>query len=106
MATATQNSTLGGFNLLNATAQERLRQRIANAGGDSSVVEAQIRGHLEQLEQLAADGDHTAQQSLSTDRPFLNAQLVYLEHLRQAETAAQPAERRGLWARVSGIWRG
>lgn len=105
-ATTTQSGALGGFNLLNATAQERLQQRIADAGGDSATVEAQIRSHLERLEQLAGEGDHSAQQSLASDRAFLNAQLVYLEHLRRAEVAAQPTERRGMWARISRIWRG
>jgi hypothetical protein len=82
-----------------------LQQRIADAGGDSAAVELQIRGHLQQLEQLAADGDQTAQQSLAADRAFLNAQIIYLERLRRAASAEQAPERRGLWARISGIWR-
>jgi hypothetical protein len=67
MATViTQNNALGSFDLLNAAAQERLQQRIADAGGDSTVVEAQLRGHLERLEQLAAEGDQAAKQSVTS----------------------------------------
>jgi hypothetical protein len=106
MATmTTQNNALSSFDLLNAAAQERLQQRIADAGGDSTVVEAQIRGHLERLEQLAAEDDQAAKRSLATDRPFLNAQLIYLERLRRAEAAEQPRDHRSLWARISRLWR-
>jgi hypothetical protein len=107
MATmTTQTNAVGSFDLLNAAAQERLQQRIVDAGGDSTVVEAQIRGHLERLEQLATEGNQGAKQSLTTDRPFLNAQLIYLERLRRAEAAEQPREYRSLWARISRLWRG
>jgi hypothetical protein len=102
----TQNNRLGSFDMLNATAQERLQQRIAEADGDSTVVEAQIRGHMERLEQLAAEGDQAAKQSLTADRAFLNAQLIYLERLRRTEAAEQPREHRSLWARISRLWRG
>jgi hypothetical protein len=101
-----RNNAPGSFDLLNATAQERLRQRIADAGGDSAVVEAQIRGHLERLERLAAEGDQTAQQSLTADRAFLHAQVIYLERLRRAASAEQPREHRSLRARISRLWRG
>ncbi len=85
------------FDLLSQAARQRLRARIADAGGDTAQVAREIGAQLERLDMQPAPAGEGASIKRQAERAFLVAQLTYLTHLaQQADQPDQPRERRGL----------
>jgi hypothetical protein len=94
-----QRNEVQGFDLLSQPAQQRLRARVSDAGGDIATVANEVRAELEELDQrrAATSGTDRLQQA---DRAFFVAQLTYLDLLAGVEARPQRPQRRGLLARV------
>jgi hypothetical protein len=94
-----QTDPVRGFDLLSQLAQQRLRARVADSGGDIVVVAAEIRAQLDQLDQEVVDRPET-RGDRQADRAFFVAQLTYLDLLASAETRHEAPQPRGLFARL------
>ncbi len=95
-----------GFELLSQVARQRLRARVADAGGNIGAVEQEIRAQLGQLddEQMPASGGARIQHQAA--RAFLVAQLTYLkllaERAEEQEQRPEPHRFGRVWSRFNG----
>ncbi len=93
-----QRNEMQGFDLLSQPAQQRLRARVADTGGNIATVADEIRAELEELDQRRAVSSDTNQHQ--ADRAFFIAQLTYLDRLANVEAQPQRPQQRGFLARV------
>ena len=87
------------FDLLNQAAQQRLRARVADAGGDIAVVAGEIRAQLSEVDQEIADHPESAG-NRQADRAFFVAQLTFLDILARAQVQPEQPRERGWLARL------
>jgi hypothetical protein len=88
------------FDLLNQAAQQRLRARVADAGGNIAAVADEIRAQLNELDQEIAR-DPESGGGRQADRAFFVAQLMFLDMLAQIEAQSkQPQRERGWLSRL------
>jgi hypothetical protein len=92
-----------GFELLSDSARERLRRRVIDAGGNIDAVADDVRAKLDEHDQSTERAAAVNQ----AKRPFLLAQLTYLDALAKAQTVGdEPLQKRGLFSRLGGVLRG
>jgi hypothetical protein len=87
------------FDLLNQAAQQRLRARVADAGGNIAAVADEIRAQLGELDQEIARHPET-RGGRQADRAFFVAQLTFLDMLAQAQAQPDQPRERGWLARL------
>jgi hypothetical protein len=87
------------FDLLNQAAQQRLRARVTDAGGNIAAVADEIRAELEALDQVIAR-DPESGGGRHADRAFFVAQLMFLDMLAQAQAQPERPPSRGWLARL------
>ena len=91
----------GAFDLLSQPARQRLRARVADAGGDTSSVAREIRAQIEQLDDQSRPGTDGTRAMRQAERAFFVAQLSYLDVLAQPVAQQdQPAKPHG----IARIW--
>jgi len=90
---------LRGFDLLNQAAQQRLRARVADAGGDIAAVASEIRARLDKVEQELVDQQDMAVDRQS-DRAFYIAQLTFLDMLARSQASPDQPRSHGWLARL------
>jgi hypothetical protein len=97
---AYQTDSVRGFDLLSQLAQQRLRARVADAGGDIGSIMGEIRAQLDELDRAIDGRPEAVQRQQQADRAFFVAQLTYLDLLLQAEAQPEAPRKRGLLARL------
>ena len=80
------------FDLLNQAAQQRLRARVADAGGNIGAVADEIRAQLDELDQEIAR-DPESGGGRHADRAWLVAQQTFVVILGQREAQPEPPQR-------------
>lgn len=91
---------LRGFDLLSQPAQQRLRARVADAGGDIKMVADEIQAELDALDSEIVGRPEAVQSQYLADRAFFVGQLSFLELLARAEAQSDQPQRGGLLARL------
>jgi hypothetical protein len=94
---------LRGFDQLSPLAQQRLRARITDAGGDIAAIRNEITAQIDELDRGMADASEASQRRLQADRAFFVAQLTYLDLLAAVATSQEPPRKRGFLARLRGL---
>src|SRR5690349_8637031 len=96
---------LRGFDLLNQAAQQRLRARVADAGGDIAAVASEIRAQLDEVDQnLVNQPDMSVDRQ--SDRAFCIAQLTFLDILARMQSSPDQPASQGWLARLRTAFRG
>ena len=93
------------FDLLNQASQQRLRARVADAGGNIAAVADEVRAELAELDQGIAR-DPAASGSRQADRAYFVAQLMFLDMLGQAQPQPERPHSRGWLARLRAAFGG
>lgn len=100
-----QTDLLRGFDLLSTLAQQRLRARVADAGGDIGTIIGEIRAQLDELDRDIASRPEAVQRQRQADRAFFVGQLTYLDLLQHAEEQRELPQKRGILARLRSAFR-
>jgi hypothetical protein len=93
------------FDLLNQASQQRLRARVADAGGDIAAVADEVRAELDALDQEIV-GDPASSGSRQADRAYVVAQLMFLDMLGQAQPQPERPSSRGWLSRLRAAFGG
>lgn len=96
-----QHPQTGSFDLLSQTARQRLRARVADAGGDTAAVAREIQAQLDHVDGESLPDTGGTRISGQAERAFLVAQLTYLNTLSQG---ADQQEQRAKQSRLGWLW--
>ena len=90
------------FDLLNQASQQRLRARVADAGGNIAAVADEVRAELGALDREIAR-DPGSSGGRQADRAYFVAQLMFLDMLGQAQPQPERPHPRGWLARLRAM---